>query len=360
MSKLNYQGQVVVQKKDYNVGEVVDSLINLPSSEVKGFFQKIGLTVPKTLRVKVLKETLKDFVDQTVLERANLADELGYRLSWFDHFSEFQLEKLLQFANSTSLERKYRLDLWLYLLNYIIDKKVDEKEIELLFKKAKEFSVIEEDILSFNLGLKEIFFDQPKQIDGLTQEDFRVVLYKSSTLNEIRELGFKYDVNVPRRLKKDQLADIICFELTERKELTPLLEEKIRGMSIVLMQRFAKDKDIKASIELKKEEIIEYILANANQTKESYFLPSDRSAYEKEIVPTPKPVIEKPAQVVVEPVIIEEKKTEVVIPIKPVEEKVVTVHKHTPEYEEVLKELALLREELMDHLSKCKCSKKKS
>ena len=62
----------------------------------------------------------------------------------------------------------------------------------------------------------------------------------------------------------------IVDELRERGEHTPELETHLRGLSIIMMQRFAKDRDIKASTELKKEEIIEYILANAQETKEAY------------------------------------------------------------------------------------------
>ena len=359
MSKLNYHGTIVVQKKDYQVSKVVDSIINMPCHEVRGFFQKIGLTVPKALRIKVLKEVLNDPVDETIAERANLADELGYRLSWFDHFSEYQLENLLKFYDSVSLNKKYLTELWLHLFQYMIEKKVNEKEIALLIQDAAKHNELPTDILAYNYELREVFYDEPNQIDGLSQEDFRVVLYKSSTLIEIRDIGKKYDVNVPRRLRKEQLADIIVAELKERNEHTEEVEAKVRSLSIVLMQRYAKDHNIKASIELKKEEVIEYILANATQTKQAYFLPSDSSVYEKEMVlkekPEAKPVVKeepKPVEIIEEPVVVEE--------VIEVEEKVVVVHKPSPQYEEVLKELALLREELMNHLENCKCTKKEA
>lgn len=44
-------------------------------------------------------------------------------------------------------------------------------------------------------------------------------------------------------------------------------------MTVIPLQRFAKNNDIKVSIELTKEEIIEYILKNAHQTKATYFKP---------------------------------------------------------------------------------------
>ena len=137
-------------------------------------------------------------------------------------------------------------------------------------------------------------------------------------------------------------------------------------MSIVVMQRFAKDNDIKASIELKKEEVIEFILANAEHTKENYSLPQDPAVYDRELrsaekleararqieeakkeEPAPAPVIvkEEPKVVAPKPVKVEEK---VVVTQKP---------KHSPQYEEVVRELELLRKELLDHINNCKCTK---
>ena len=358
MSKLNYHGKMVIQKKEYQVGQVIDSVINMPCHEVRGFFEKVGLRIPRALRMKVLKETLREPVEKTVEERLNLADELGYRLSYFDRFSEYQLENLLKFYNSVSLNRKYLVELWLHLFMFMMDKKVNEKEIELLIQDARNHKELPEDILAYNLELRSVFGDDKNQIDGLVQDEFRVVLYHSSTINEIREIGKKYDVNVPRRLKKEQLADIIVAELKERNQYSELEEEKVRKFSIVLMQRYAKDNDIKASIELKKEEVIEYILANAAETKDTY-IPVDSSLYEREVQerPKPQPKPQPKPEPKPEPVIVEEKPV-VKEKVRVVEEKVVVVKKQSPQYEEVVRELALLRKELMEHLEKCNCRKK--
>lgn len=342
MSKLNFDSNLVIANQNHLVRDLVANLANLPSEEVAGFLRSIGLTIPKQIRIAVLKNVLADPVAKTIEERANLADELGYRLSWFARYSEYQLESLLKFYNSTSLNRRYLELLWQELLNYMVEKKVDEKDLDKLINLANQFETFDEDILSFNLALKNFFYDEPGEIDGLTQDDFRPVLYRSSTLVELRELGLKYDVNVPRRLKKDQLADIVCSEMADRKELNSELEAKIRAMSIVLMQRFAKDNNIKASIELKKEEIIEYILANAMQTKEMYFLPSDSAVYRQEI-----------EEVAVEPeVIIEEPVEE-----KPVVEEIVTEEVEVIEvgveedYTPILEEITYLRKLLADHVA---------
>ncbi|HQC30456.1 MAG TPA: hypothetical protein PLP51_01820 [Acholeplasmataceae bacterium] len=341
MNRLSLESAIVINNESYVMKDLVFKLANLPSSEFSNFLKSIGLTVPKKLKIAVLKRVLKEAVDKTIEERAKLADELGYRLSWFSRYSEYQLENLLKFYDSVSLNKGYLEALWLELFNYMMEKKVSDVELHRLVLLAEEYkSPSDEDILEYNLALKDSFYDEPNEIDGLAPNEFRPVLFKSSTLVELRELGLKYDVNVPKRLKKEQLADIIIAELNERGSVSEEREAEIRKMSIVVIQRFAKDNDIKASIELKKEEVIEYILANASQTKEMYFLPSDSTIYMQELEPQVK---EEP---VVEEVVVEEVQEEIVVVEEPVEE-------FEDDYAPVLEEIKFLRKLLADHVEIC-------
>lgn len=64
MKPLNYDGKLKIRRKDYKVNKLIDSLMNLPSIDVKAFFEKIGLTIPKSLRMQVLREVLKEPVEK--------------------------------------------------------------------------------------------------------------------------------------------------------------------------------------------------------------------------------------------------------------------------------------------------------
>ncbi|HHY96656.1 MAG TPA: hypothetical protein GYA04_01345, partial [Acholeplasma sp.] len=79
---------------------------------------------------------------------------------------------------------------------------------------------------------------------------------------------------------KNELLEVIIQKLQERGEYTKELEVKLKGQSILLLERYAKDNDIKVSTELKKEEIIEFILSNAKETKETYYVPTSSAVYE--------------------------------------------------------------------------------
>jgi len=287
MPRLTRESNVTVGSKEYKIDELLKTIIYLPADQIKTFFIEIGLKIPRELRMFVLRETLRSKVIETRKSRLTLADELNYRLSWFTEFTETQLENLLVFFDDHTIERSFLEDFWTDIISYLIEKEVAPKHLKKLLDDSityvKKNGLELPSMKTFNREIKNMFFDSFGRIDGLAPAKFRPVLYKSSTLSEVRDLGTKYDVAVPRRLKKTELADIIIKELKDRGQYTEKLEGEIRSMSVIVMQRFAIDHDIKASTELKKEEIIEYILANAKETKETYFVPESQKDYEKEV-----------------------------------------------------------------------------
>jgi len=383
MARLTRESSVTVGTKDYKIDELLKTIIYLPADQIKTFFIEIGLKVPRELRMFVLRETLREKVIETRKSRLTLADELNYRLSWYTEFTETQLENLLVFFEDPKIEREFLEDFWTDLISYLVEKAVSPRHLKTLLDDSitfvKKHGLELPDMKTYNRDLSEIFFDSFGRIDGLAPAKFRPVLFKSSTLSEIRDLGAKYEVDVPRRLKKTELADIIIKELKDRGQHTDKLEGEIRGMSVLVMQRFAIDHDIKASTELKKEEIIEYILANAKETKETYFVPESPADYDKEVeevaehleeVQEPEPIYdeiieEEQINIPVAETIVEEEQVEEVVeeeqiedepveeeepveekkPVKPIEQKPqVQVVQSSFDMSELVNEIKKLRE----------------
>lgn len=314
MAVLTKSSTVIIGTKQVEVDELINTLIYLPAEKVVSFFQSLGLLVPRKLRMIALRSVLDNVVRSKQIVSQTLSDEVNYRLSWYDNFSESQLEGLLPLFKDDDLEKNYRVNLWLRLLTYMFDKQVSESDFFNLIDESKNHFAnvgpVFEETTEYNQNLNPIFFDEPNKIDGLSPEIFRPVLFKSSTLVELREIGKKFNVDVPRRLKKNELQDIILRELKNNNEYTPEIEEKVKKMAVIQLQRFAKDHNIKASIELKKEEIIEYILSNAEGTRELYFIPEHPGVYESIIVPEEKPVevqtVTEEVEVIPEPEVMEE------------------------------------------------------
>ncbi|AUD64895.1 hypothetical protein BK011_04100 [Tenericutes bacterium MZ-XQ] len=382
MPRLTRDSNIKVGNKEYKVEDLLKTIIYLPETDIKNYFMDLGLTIPRELRMYVLKENLREKVVETRKSRLTMADEINYRLSWFTEFCETQLENLLVFFDDERIFRNYLEDFWTDLLGYMVEKHVPAEDMKRLYdlsvQQVKKHGLVLPNLKTYNRGLKDIFYDSFGRIDGLAPQKLRPVLYKSSTLGEIRDLGTKYGVNVPRRLKKNELAEIIINELKDEGKYTEELERKIKGMSVIVMQRYAVDHDIKASTELKKEEIIEYVLKHAEETKETYFVPQSIEEYDKEVHDVSEDVVkeepakieaveEEPKAVVVETV--EEVKEELVVEVKEeaedivveepvieqevekVETKVETNEKPQIQYvgqsinlDELVKEIKLLRE----------------
>jgi len=333
MPKFRKNGEVKILGETLLVNDVLENLLKLSSATAVTFFNELNLSFSRKLRVSALKNVFRNSVIETRQNRHTLADEMNYRLSWFNQFTETQLVNLFKFYKDEKLERNFKELLWVTLLNDMDNQGVKDHDFKRLFEMTD--TAKEKDIIEYNNNMNSVFYDLENEIDGLTQDQIRPVLYKSSTITEIRELGKKYGVNVPTRLRKNELIKLICDELKERNEYTEEKEAELNKMNLILIQRYTKLNDIKVSTELKKEEVIEYILSNAKTTKGSYYVPS-ASLYE-EIVEKeqPKEVLEQPtkAKEEKEPQVVEE---EPVVEEKPVVEEQPKVEKEVIVEEKVV------------------------
>ncbi len=248
------------------VSEVISILKKVPSYEIVELFGKNNKLLPRTARMKVLKNLLNDDVQKTRIRGVNLSDEINYRLNWYNNFSEYQLCELIPLFSSwdEKLEEYYLEDIWLMLLQVANEMGVTDEELTNLILKASNAPVVPlETSRDFNKGIDPLFYDYSGCLDGITIGTFRDCLINSSTLVELREIGKKYNVNVPRRIKKEQLVEIILDNMDKQDVLDrEKVKESLMDKSVIQLQRFAKDNNIKASVELKKEDIIEYIISN--------------------------------------------------------------------------------------------------
>gem|GEM_PF-7019742 len=294
----------------YTFEELVQHFSYLDGAQIASFFKDINLTVPREIRIKVIKDLLRDRVNETRIERATLADELGYKLTWFEYYSDSQCVNLLEFYNHGGIiTRDYITNLWFAILQEFVNREVSEIDLEKLLVLADTANTQRNQIktLPFNNALNPIFHDEKGKIDGLTQEEFRPVVYRSSTIPEVRGIATKYQVSIPKRLKKSQLLEVIMAELKDRGTYTKELELELASKNILILERYCIDNEIKASTDLKKEEIIEYILKNAKETEMAYYVPTSAIVYDKiaTVEESTAPVDEIPAEpeVVEEPVV---------------------------------------------------------
>ena len=283
MAVFDKNTQLTVGNQTYFVNDLAQKLSNVPSDQVVNVFKEVGINLPRKIRMGILRRLLRPYVEQTRKEKESIADEFSYRLSQFESFTDSQLVNLLEVYKDDKLVQDYYYNFWLNILTYLVEKGIADVDFQKLIDIINENTTNQlEDSKTFNQKFNVVFYDAPGEIDGLTPEQFRPVTYKSTTLGELRAIGDKFNASVPKRLKKQELLQIVLKELKDRGEHTEELEQRLSKMSILVLERYAKDNNIKASTELRKEEIIEYILSNAKETKEAYYVPSSAAVYEVE------------------------------------------------------------------------------
>ena len=220
-------------------------------------------SLPRELRTNALRLVLNDYVKMA--KALDLTDEFMYRLNWYEKFSEYQIvnfRNILATKNAVMFNEKkevIRFKETFYLLLLINSAAVgfSDNELNELLALPKDS---EETFTEFLNESNDAFYDFEFNFDGLSYEDFKAVLKKSSTVADIRNIAAKYGINVPKRLKKEEFVALVAEGLRRQGKYDETTEEKLRKMSAISLQRFAKTNGINASTEMKKDDIIDYIM----------------------------------------------------------------------------------------------------
>ncbi|TVP94637.1 MAG: hypothetical protein EA374_06300 [Acholeplasmatales bacterium] len=276
---------VTVLDQERPLEAYVDDMIYVKSVTLVRVFREIGMTVPKKVRMKALKTILNPILEEEYNQAQKTANEgesedrFGAmrrlnRLYWYKAFTETELEQELVAHGSESLNLSYMKELWRGVLTYIAEKETDKALAELLKLGVSNQERTLPDMEKYNFDMRIVFIDDRNQIDGLTPDEFRTVCQRSSTVNELIHIGYKYGIDVPKTLKKADIRAIIFDVLERRGALTDALREELLSKTVKDLEAFAQANDIIASAYMSKEMIVEYILKNVMTTKRDYVEPS--------------------------------------------------------------------------------------
>lgn len=326
------ENQVVIGSKEYTYDYVIDNLANLSGKQISDFFLNREVKMPRALNMLALRSVLNDQVK--ISKQLVLTDEMRYRLLSYNSFSEYQLQNFMATIVNDTLFGQYVKNLWKLILANTDELKLVESEFSYLLTLKKE--QLNNDFNSYEVLINPAFVDFDEEFDGLGYDTFQSTLVKSSTITELREIGAKYNLNIPRRLKREELEKLICERLEEENKLDEETKAKLDVMPVLMLQRFAKINGIKLSVELKKDELVDFIIRAAkkanlpkckmvslNQIPENEF--EFKEEYVKDIIvqaeePVQKESVElEPALARVEPAV-EEKAAEPAIEEAPVKE----------------------------------------
>ncbi|MDA3931940.1 MAG: hypothetical protein PF513_04310 [Tenericutes bacterium] len=204
----------------------------------------------------LLKETIRDEVFEPK-RFETYTDELQYRLRNYDSHSIFLLEKLIHQYDINFELSKFKEMLFNFLYLNIETTGIDRSFFDQIIELKDQYELEVENISydTFYHTLEPALYLTTGYIDGLRENKWTDETLSSHTLGDLKALGQKYDIKVPRRINKSRLIEILAAKL----KLTDKEIESLSKKSILDIEIYAKEKDFRISTDLKKRDMLEFI-----------------------------------------------------------------------------------------------------
>ncbi len=247
---------IELNNKKIRLDRLIESFVVIPSSEVVKYLLNKEIYLPTYLHKALIRKNIAP----TIANADNddkFSDEMKHRLKWFDQFTIYQLEKLAHSYGIKIDVKEYKRDFWDIIIHNRNDLGINNLEFIKLQNLAIKYQRSEMESFNDMIGnFRKVYFEPTGYFEGCLISQAKEVLSYAMTLTDIRELGKKYQVEIPRRINKQQLIEVIAIKL----DLNESEQEALQKKSILELERHAKENNINISIELKKLDMIEYIL----------------------------------------------------------------------------------------------------
>lgn len=231
-------------------------LLVIPLEDLVKLLNKHEIKLPLYVHRFLLKETIRaEIFDEKLYAR--YTDELKFRLRGYDNFSIFLLEKMIAEYNLNFNLSRYK-EMLLNILFVNKEALVIRNNFFNDLEQLKHNYTVDLEVMSYHSFMEvvnPVFYEQPGFLDGINIEDWDDDLLSSYTLGDLRALGEKYKVKIPRRINKGKLIEILTAKFKLSADEAELLETK----SVLELEIYAKEKGFKISIDLKKTDMIEYM-----------------------------------------------------------------------------------------------------
>ncbi|HQC55109.1 MAG TPA: hypothetical protein PKX91_05235 [Clostridia bacterium] len=283
------EGQKTISLAGGEILEVAEIVALLEEWGAKGFADfliKKGVKMPRSNRMSILKEILRPGIVKTRNESLTLDSRLNYRLLWFNIFSEEQMVFFIDTFDTKYLARQYRLKLYEDIVLFL-----EETDIEILDDLVDEVRLVKQDeevekftMKEFHNLFNDVYVDAEGELDGLTADEFRPIMFNSATVLQLSAIATKFGFEVPQSLKKDVLPSYITTVVkSTNPEADISMDMFDDAMTVKEMKAIAAQYGLEVGSNLNKKQTIEYILMNGETTKGSYKAPESDAVYEMAI-----------------------------------------------------------------------------
>ena len=258
---------IFLYSKKVKIPKLVETFTVIPSDEIVKYLKNKEIYLPSYLHKALIRKNIAPAIANA--DSSNkFSDEMKIRLRHFDRFTVFQLERLTAGYQLNIDVNEYKKDFWDIVIRNRNELGINNLEFvklqNLTLKYAKSPQETYEELMK---NFNEVYFEPEGYFDGTLIEEAKDVLNVATTLSEIRDLGKMFNVEIPRRINKKQLIDIVALKL----ELTDAKREEISKKSILEIERYAKRRKVNVSIELKKSDMVEYILIKMPKKEEPMY-----------------------------------------------------------------------------------------
>lgn len=261
---------IFLYNKKVKISKLVESFTVIPANEIVKYLKNKEIYLPNYLHKALIRKNIAPAIANA--DSANkFSDEMKIRLRYFDNFTIFQLERLASGYQLPIDVKDYKKDFWDIIIRNRTELGINNLEFVKLQNLTLKYSTGEQESYDEMMShFKEVFFEAEGYFDGTLIEEAKEVLNHATTLTELRDLGKLYGVEIPRRINKKQLIDIVSIKLNLDDEK----REEISKKSILEIERYAKRRKVNVSIELKKSDMIEYILIKMPEKEEPMYTSS--------------------------------------------------------------------------------------
>lgn len=253
---------IYLYNKKVKITKLVRDFTVIPAHEIVKYLLNKEIYLPNYLHKALIRKNIAPAIAEAE-SSGKFSDEMQFRLRWFDKFTIFQLERIASGYQLPINVSEYKKDFWDIIIRNRSELGINNLEFvklqNLTLKYAREPQETYDGMME---EFRKVYFEPDGYFDGTIIEDAKEVLSDATTLTEIRDLGMRYGVDIPRRINKKQLIDIVALKLEFDEEKI----EEISKKSILEIERYAKRRKINVSIELKKDDMIEYILIKMPKT----------------------------------------------------------------------------------------------
>jgi len=254
--KIRKEEFIYLYNKKVRIDKLIESFVVIPAKEIARYLRNKEIYLPSYVHKALIKKNIAPIIANADNDD-KFSDEMKHRLKWFDQFTIFQLERLTDSYRISINVSEYKRDFWDVLIRNRTELGINNLEFiklqNLTMKYQRNKQETYEELIE---QMVQVFFEPNDYFEGVPIEEAKEVLVNSTTLTDIRELGKKYDIEIPRRINKKQLVEILAIKLNLNEKET----EDIMKKSILELERLAKEKKVNVSIELKKIDMIEFIL----------------------------------------------------------------------------------------------------